>query len=326
MNNNNLIMRDSNFNTDNIIFNNDNSNNINKSYKKELIRAKNRYNSNLTKTINEKSNSFISISNSSKNDNYNEIQNNYTEIKELKKKALLLNKKTSTNNSNISNLNKKNISEHKILMNLINKTERFNKYKNKKLKNLQIDIFDNNNLSKMNMNLNTTQTNYRDEIVNELFSKYNKDNITTNLSLIKEKGNLDLYNYSISPPDKYIGNAKIRISHLYEPPPQDLYFNKNNNNEFDKTSKQYYTKRNLSLRPNLNMQLYYGKYSHEKKKDNLKKTNNLSNVEPRIKLNDKSQKNNVSRKIYPNFGKTIYTDYVNKDKLFTMTSYKAKNN
>ena len=326
INNNNLIMRDSNFNTDNIIFNNDNSNNINKSYKKELIRAKNRYNSNLTKTINEKSNSFISISNSSKNDNYNEIQNNYTEIKELKKKALLLNKKTSTNNSNISNLNKKNISEHKILMNLINKTERFNQYKNKKLKNLQIDIFDNNNLSKMNMNLNTTQTNYRDEIVNELFSKYNKDNITTNLSLIKEKGNLDLYNYSISPPDKYIGNAKIRISHLYEPPPQDLYFNKNNNNEFDKTSKQYYTKRNLSLRPNLNMQLYYGKYSHEKKKDNLKKTNNLSNVEPRIKLNDKSQKNNVSRKIYPNFGKTIYTDYVNKDKLFTMTSYKAKNN
>ena len=325
--NNNLNIHDTNFNTDNNInFNSDNNNNINKSYKKELIRAKNSCNYNLTKTINEKSHSFISISNSSKNDNYNEIQNNNTEIKELKQKALLLNKKTSTNNSNILNFNKKNFSENKILMNLINQTERFNQYKKNKLKNLQIDIFDNNNLSKMTTNLNKTQTNYRDEIVNKLFSKYHKDNITTNLSSIKEKGNLDLYNFSISPPDKYIGNANIRISHLYEPPPQDLYFNKNNNNEFDKTSKQYYTKRNLSLRPNLNMQLYYGKYSHEKKKDNLKKINNLSNVEPRIKLNNKSQKNNITRKIYPNFEKTIYTDYIDKDKLFTMTSYKAKNN
>ena len=295
-----------------IKMNNNNNNNI-------MMREKNNYNEyNLTSPINEKSHSFISISNSSKNDNY-------MEIKALKPK--LLHKKTKTYNN--SNNNKSMIPENKILMNLINKTERFNQYRNNKLKHLQIDLFENNNnlTKRNNTNLNQTQTPYKDEIVNELFSKYNKNNLTTNLSVIKQSRNLDLYNFSISPPDQLMGN--IKISYIFEPPPQRLYFDKNknnNNNNSDKTSKQYYGKRNLSIRPNLNMQLYYGKYSHDKKKDSNNKKNNLSSGEQRIKIKNKSPKDNVTKKLYPNFGKTIYTDYIDKDKLFTMTSYKSKNN
>ncbi len=74
------------------------------------------------------------------------------------------------------------------------------------------------------------------------------------------------------------------------------------------------------------MQLYYGKYSHDKKKDNNNKKNNLSSGEQRIKIKNKSPKDNVTKKQYPNFGKTSYTEYIDKDKLFTMTSYKSKNN
>ena len=288
-------------------------NNEKKLSKKELIKSKNNYN--LTNTINERSHSFISISNSSKNDNMNETQN----LMELKPKTLFINKKNIINYNN----NKSNIIEKKIATNLVNKSERFNKYKNNKLKNLHIEISDNYNNSKTNskMNLSKTQTNYKDEIVNELFSRYNKGNITTNLSQIKHKGNLDLYTYSISPPDNFLLNTKI--SDLYEPPPQEFFFNINNT-ILEKNSKQYYTKRNLSLKPSLNMQLYYGNYNQEKRKDNNRKINSLSTGENKININIKSQKNSVPKKIVPSFGKTIYSDYVKKEKLFTMTSYKTK--
>ena len=74
------------------------------------------------------------------------------------------------------------------------------------------------------------------------------------------------------------------------------------------------------------MQLYYGKYNHDKKKNNLTKLNNLSSGEPRIKIYNQSEKNNVKKKLYPNFGTMTNTEYIDKDKLFTMSSYKTKNN
>ena len=264
-------------------------------------------NYNLTNPINEDSDSFISISNSSKeediiNNTYNKTSNDLS----AKTKLLFLNKKNNIISNNISNLLDK-----KLPLNIINKSEKNNLYLNK-IKNLNQNMELDNNDSKINsrINYNKSQSNYREEIVKELFTKYDKGNMTINLNQIKNKGNLDLYNYSISPPDKkFIGKAKI--NELYEPPlNKNIFFNKNNIMETNNL-KHYYTKRNLSIKPSLNMQLYYKNFNM-KKKEKKNKPNYLSNSN----INGKN-KHNI-------FGKTAYSDYVNKEDLFTMTSYKNK--
>jgi len=260
-------------------------------------------NYNLTNPINEDSDSFISITNSSKdediiNNTYNKTSNDLS----TKTKLLFLNKK----NNIISNIS--NIQDKKLPLNLMNKSEKNKLYLNK-IKNMEID----NNDSKINskINYNKSQSNYREEIVKELFTKYDKGNMTINLNQIKNKGNLDLYNYSISPPDnKYIGKAKI--NELFEPPlNKDIFFNKKNIMETNNL-KHYYTKRNLTVKPSLNMQLYYGNFNNMKKKEKNIKANYLSNSN----INGKN-KNSI-------FGRTTYSDYLNKEDLFTMTSYKNK--
>ena len=260
-------------------------------------------NYNMTNPINEDSDSFISITNSSKdediiNNTYNKTSNDLS----TKTKLLFLNKK----NNIISNIS--NIQDKKLPLNLMNKSEKNKLYLNK-IKNMELD----NNDSKINskINYNKSQSNYREEIVKELFTKYDKGNMTINLNQIKNKGNLDLYNYSISPPDnKYIGKAKI--NELFEPPlNKDIFFNKKNIMETNNL-KHYYTKRNLTVKPSLNMQLYYGNFNNMKKKEKNIKANYLSNSN----INGKN-KNSI-------FGRTTYSDYLNKEDLFTMTSYKNK--
>jgi hypothetical protein len=264
-------------------------------------------NYNLTNPINEDSDSFISISNSSKeediiNNTYNKTSNDLS----AKTKLLFLNKKNIIISNNISNMLDK-----KLPLNIINKSEKNNLYLNK-IKTLNQNMELDNNDSKINSRIsyNKSQSNYREEIVKELFTKYDKGNMTINLNQIKNKGNLDLYNYSISPPDKkFIGKAKI--NELYEPPlNKNIFFNKNNIMETNNL-KHYYTKRNLSIKPSLNMQLYYKNFNMKKKEKN-NKANYLSNSN----INGKN-KHNI-------FGKTAYSDYVNKEDLFTMTSYKNK--
>ena len=295
--------------------NNSGGNNKNRNINNEIIKnisninhskIKNN-NYNLTNPINEDSDSFISISNSSKeediiNNTYNKTSNDLS----AKTKLLFLNKKNNIISNNISNLLDK-----KLPLNIINKSEKNNLYLNK-IKNLNQNMELDNNDSKINSRIsyNKSQSNYREEIVKELFTKYDKGNMTINLNQIKNKGNLDLYNYSISPPDnKFIGKAKI--NELYEPPlNKNIFFNKNNIMETNNL-KHYYTKRNLSIKPSLNMQLYYKNFNMKKKEKN-NKANYLSNSN----INGKN-KHNI-------FGKTAYSDYVNKEDLFTMTSYKNK--
>ena len=309
----------SNNNEPSILINNGHNNNQSKTKK-----IKNTYS--LTNAIDEHSNSFISISNISKQDN-NEEQNNI-EIKkalfEYKKKGLI---NTIYNKNNIfeKKFQKKNtFNNSKISNNILNsqkrnlhiETSENNESKTNTKRNLHIETSENNE-SKTNTktNFNNSQNNYKDEIEKELFSKYNKDNITTNLNLIKNKANLDLYNYSISPPDnRFMLNAKI--NEIIEPPAKELFYNKAN--IFDKGNRHCNTKRNISLRPSLNMQIFYGNYN-DKKKEKNKKLNYLSTSEN--KINFMSQKNNL-KKINQTFGKTIYSDYVKTEDLFTMTSYK----
>lgn len=119
----------------------------------------------MTNPINEDSDSFISISNSSKeediiNNTYNKTSNDLS----AKTKLLFLNKKNNIISNNISNLLDK-----KLPLNIINKSEKNNLYLNK-IKNLNQNMELDNNDSKINsrINYNKSQSNYREEIVKEL--------------------------------------------------------------------------------------------------------------------------------------------------------------
>ena len=68
------------------------------------------------------------------------------------------------------------------------------------------------------------------------------------------------------------------------------------------------------------MQIFYGNYN-DKKKEKIKKPNHLSTSDQKINL--KTQKNNPKKN--QTFGKTTFSEYVNSEDLFTMTSYKNKN-
>ena len=304
-------------NNNNNIFNKEQYNNDIKNYryKKDLIKNNNNNNNLETHIINENSDSFISISNSSKQDNIYETTNN----QDLKQKTIFINKKKN---------NRNNVLEKKLITDLINKSEKTHLSFPNKLKNVHLNITENNDLkTNSKKNFNKSQNNIkneiikRNEIVNELFSKYNKDKISTNLNLIKNKANLDLYNYSISPPNnKFLLNAKI--NEIIEPPLKEIFFDKNS--IYDKKTKEYYTKRNLTLRPSLNMQLFYGNYN-EKKKDKINKIKSLSSSEQKINTNIKNPKNKELKKINPSLGKTIYSEFIKTEDLFTMTTYKTKN-
>ena len=168
--------------------------------------------------------------------------------------------KINTNTfNNYNNKNFDNSKDMKLPKNILNKKDSPNKYMHNKDKNLQLELNDNND-SKISskINMNKSQSIYKDEIVKQLYSKYKKENLATNLNLIKNKADLDLYNYSISPPNsKYLLNAKI--SEIIEPPAKEIFFDKNN--IYEKNPIISKTRRNITLRPSLNMQLFYGNFN-----------------------------------------------------------------
>ena len=275
---------------------------------RDLIKVKN--NHNLTATVNENSQLSSSVSNSSKQENTNDENN------------LIIN--TNTIFVNRKNDIKNNILEKKPFLNTINRLEKKSPHLlQDNLKNLKAELSDNNNESKISskINYNKSQGSYKDEIINDLFSKYDKSTIPINLNLIKNKANLDLYNYSISPPsNRFLLNAKI--NEIIEPPEKELFFEKEKIPE--KKSKLFDSKRNI-LKPSLNMQLFYGNFNEKRKEKNNNKINSFSNSEQKININIKNNINNNNynnKKIGTSLGKSIYNDIIKREELFTMTSYK----
>ena len=244
--------------------NNENNNNIEQ---KDLIKIKN--NNNLITNNNENSHSLSSISNSSNQDNTND-ENNMI----INPKTILINKKNDF---------KSNLFEKKTFLNTntLNKLEKQNhRFLQDKLMSLKTDLSDNNE-SKMNSKIsyNKSQGSYKNEIANELFTKYDKSTMSNNLNLIKNKAKLDLYNYSISTPDnRFLLNAKI--NEIIEPPAKDLFFEKKN--AYEKNSGLANNKRNITLRPSLNMQLFYGNFNEKRKEKNNRKINSLSSEKHKI--------------------------------------------
>ena len=274
---------------------------------KDLKKEKN--NHNLTAIVNENSQLTSSISNSSKQENTNDENN------------LILN--TNTIFVHKKNNIKNNILDKKQFLSKINRQEKKNLHLlQDDFKNLKTELSDNNNESKINskINYNKSQGSYKDEIINDLFSKYDKSTIPINLNLIKNKANLDLYNYSISPPNnRFLLNTKI--NEIIEPPEKELFFEKEK--VFEKKSKLFDSKR--TLKPSLNMQLFYGNFNEKRKEKNNNKINSFSNSEQKININIKNHNNYNNKKINTNLGKSICNDYIKKEELFTITSYKKQN-
>ena len=76
-----------------------------------------------------------------------------------------------------------------------------------------------------------TQQEEKKEIIKEFFSKYDKNLIRENLSLIKNRGNLDLYNYSVSPPDNN-HFLDTKYDEIFDPPlTKEFFFNDKNKNK-----------------------------------------------------------------------------------------------
>ena len=343
------IKRSLNYNNEktNNNYSNDPKKNMNKSYRnnkldkesrnKNNIKTKNNKNESKTlKKENSNFNSFDSISGSSDN-NYSKEKDKMIDFKSKKKyynnkknneRIMIQSKAISHQDKNIynSNNNSKLTNNSNFLNTLIDN------YNNQNQNNLPINRFKNtfqsssrnynNQISNnQNMNLNSkppnfyrTQQEEKKEIIRDFFSKYDKSTIQNNLSYIKNRGNLDLYNYSVSPPDKE-HFLDTKYDEIYDPPiSKELIFNKKNEKSNAKTKISRLSKMKYNIKLN----------SENNFEPNNKKTGtmyNISNLGSNKFMNNKKAEysnkfTNTFRGSLPNFQK--------KEKIYSMNSSKKK--
>ena len=328
-------------------YSNDPKKNMNKSYRnnkldkesrnKNNIKTKNNKNESKTlKKENSNFNSFESISGTSDN-NYSKEKDKMMDLKSKKKyynnkknneRIMIQSKTISHQDRNIynSNNNSKLTNNSNFLNTLIDN------YNNQNQNNLPINRFKNtfqsssrnynNQISNnQNMNLNSkppnfyrTQQEEKKEIIRDFFSKYDKSTIQNNLSYIKNRGNLDLYNYSVSPPDKD-HFLDTKYDEIYDPPiSKELIFNKKNEKPNAKTKISRLSKMKYNIKLN----------SENNFEPNNKKTGtmyNISNLGTNKFMNNKKTEysnkfTNTFRGSLPNFQK--------KEKIYSMNSSKKK--
>ena len=343
------IKRSLNYNNEkaNNNYSNDPKKNMNKSYRnnkldkesrnKNNIKTKNNKNESKTlKKENSNFNSFESISGTSDN-NYSKEKDKMMDLKSKKKyynnkknneRIMIQSKTISHQDKNIynSNNNSKLTNNSNFLNTLIDN------YNNQNQNNLPINRFKNtfqsssrnynNQISNnQNMNLNSkppnfyrTQQEEKKEIIRDFFSKYDKSTIQNNLSYIKNRGNLDLYNYSVSPPDKD-HFLDTKYDEIYDPPiSKELIFNKKNEKPNAKTKISRLSKMKYNIKLN----------SENNFEPNNKKTGtmyNISNLGTNKFMNNKKAEysnkfTNTFRGSLPNFQK--------KEKIYSMNSSKKK--
>ena len=328
-------------------YSNDPKKNMNKSYRnnkldkesrnKNNIKTKNNKNESKTlKKENSNFNSFESISGTSDN-NYSKEKDKIMDLKSKKKyynnkknneRIMIQSKMTSHQDKNIynSNNNSRLTNNSNFLNTLIDN------YNNQNQNNLPINRFKNtfqsssrnynNQISNnQNINLNSkppnfyrTQQEEKKEIIRDFFSKYDKSTIQNNLSYIKNRGNLDLYNYSVSPPDKD-HFLDTKYDEIYDPPiSKELIFNKKNEKPNAKTKISRLSKMKYNIKLN----------SENNFEPNNKKTGtmyNISNLASNKFMNNKKAEysnkfTNTFRGSLPNFQK--------KEKIYSMNSSKKK--
>ena len=224
------------------------SNRLDKGSKnKNNIKTKNNKNeSKILKKENSNFNSFDSDSDSSDN-NYSKEKDKVMDIKSKKRyhnkkntERILIQAKTISQqdkNTNTSNNNSKINNNSNILTSLIDNYNNknilpINRFKNtyqssSRNFNNQISNGQYSNYNSQTDNFYRTQQEEKKEIIKDFFSKYDKNTIQDNLNLIKNRGNLDLYNYSVSPPDKN-HFLDTKNDEIFDPPISKELFNKKN--------------------------------------------------------------------------------------------------
>ena len=343
---NNNMNNNPNFNISNI---NDSKKNKNKSNRnnhldyfdkgknKNTIQQKN--NKNASKTIkkdNSNLNFFDSFSDSS--------DNNKEKAAETNRKSLYINNKKNNERiaieTRVMNHQEKNIfpfgnTNHNSYNNFPKLNIDPNNLTNIKFKNnyqsLSRNLTNNNNTISNNqyLNANPQQTNFyrtqqeeKKEIIKDFFSKYDKKTIQENLSLIKNRGNLDLYNYSVSPPDKR-HFLDTKYDEIYDPPlSKEFLLNKKNN--ANKAGNLSRSKLN-----NVNSKLKMG----NSVETNNKKVGTMDYKEQKMYLNNNNIANNNSKKFiknkkmefsnkFTNTFKNYFPENVKKEKMYSMNSSK----
>ena len=305
------------------------SNKLDKGSKnKNNIKNKNNKNeSKILKKENSNFNSFDSVSDSSENNDSKEKD----KVMDLKNKKRYHNKKiteriliqsktvtqqdkntyTSNNNSKINN--NSNIPSS-IIDNYYNKnnlsTSRFKNTFQSSSRNIGNQI--SNNQYSQPLNFYRTQQEEKKEILKDFFSKYDKNTIQENLSLIKNRGSLDLYNYSVSPPDKN-HFLDTKYDEIYDPPlSKELLFNKKNNQNEKSNSN---TK--LAKIPKMKFNIKLNNFElNNKKVGTMFNINNLGNNKF---INNK--KTEYANK-FTNTNRNNFPDYPKKEKINSMNSSK----
>ena len=270
------------------------SNRLDKGNKnKNNIKTKNNRNESKTfKKENSNFNSFDSNSDSSDN-NYSKEKNKVIDMKSKKgyhnkknTERILIQSKTISQqdkNINTSNNNSK-INNNSNALSSINDNYNnrniipFNRFKNtfqstSRNYNNQISNTQYSNLNSQTHDFYRTQQEEKKEIIKDFFSKYDRNKIQDNLNLIKNRGNLDLYNYSVSPPDKN-HFLDIKNNEVYDPPiSEELLFNKKNrqNDKFNTNIKISKMKYNIKLTSGNNFE------TNNKKIATMYNINNLGN-------------------------------------------------
>ena len=221
-------------------------------------------------------------------------------------------------NTNTSNNNSKINNNSNVLSSIYDNSKNvpFNRFKNtfqssSRNYNNQISNGQYSNLNSQTNNFyQTHQEEEKKEIIKDFFSKYDKNKIQENLNLIKNRGSLDLYNYSVSPPDKN-HFLDTKYDEIYDPPiSEELLFNKkhkkneifNSNINIAKIPKMKY---NIKLNSGNNLEtnnkkagtiynisnLGNNNFMHNKKTDYSNKFNNTYGGSPKMNSMNSSKRN-----------------------------------
>ena len=326
---------------------NDRSNIINKVRgNKNRSSFRNKNNKNASKSIkkdNSPSNSYSSLSDS--------IDSNYyfkekDKEMDMKQKSTYHNKKNNekiiiqsrTINNKERGLYPLGNTSQNIYNNFQNINEGPNDLTNIKLKNTYQNFFRNLNntntiindpSSNSNTNINPQQLNFyrthqeeKKEIIKDFFSKYDKKTIHNNLNLIKNRANLDLYNYSVSPPDnRHFLDTKQ--DEIYDPPlSKEFLLNKKNNRnpKYANLSrdKRYNNANKFSMGNTIesNSKKITMNSSIEKKSymNNINNTNYNNKFVPNKKIETSSKFTNTYKNYFP--------EHIKRERMFSLNSSK----
>ena len=300
---------------------------------------KNKNNKNASRSIKKDSsfsNSINSFSNSSDDDYYNYYQEK-DKAMDMKHKSTYHNKKingksvkqTQTINNQDKNLLPFSNSSQKGFNNLPHMNIESNNLVNFKMKNSyhnysrnlnNTNTIINNQLSNSNMNsplLNfyRTQQEEKNKIIKDFFSKYDRNAIHENLNLIKNRANLDLYNYSVSPPDNrhFLDTKKDEI---YNPPLSKEFLLKNKiskNSKIRDLTRDKYNTINNKLNKGNSIEPNYKKIGMNNSSERKNYLNSTSNDNKFIQ-NKKVEKANKFTNTYRNY----FPENVKKEKMYSM--------